>query len=49
MATVGGSMSAKPFYRIAVLPGDIRSLAAGKMGKSATEVGDLVAAYIVTS
>jgi 3-isopropylmalate dehydrogenase len=29
-----------------VVAGDIRSLASGKMGKSTTEVGDLVANYI---
>lgn len=29
-----------------VVAGDIRSLASGKMGKSTTEVGDLVSAYI---
>lgn len=31
-----------------VVAGDIQSLASGKMGKSTTEVGDLVANYIAT-
>jgi hypothetical protein len=30
-----------------VVAQDIRSLASGKMGKSTTEVGDLVAGYIL--